>query len=129
MVILLTAFLERSCNITNISNIRYISNILSSTIVTEEISRNQSKRPALKFLANYDQKFFDKRQRHIGLIISSLGALIEKDLDSETIEEAAHALTQLANRSLEVVKSEKKQRDTIIPSTAAPGTMELAYRI
>lgn len=75
----------------------------------------------MKFLANYDQKFFDKRQRHIGLIISSLGALIEKDLDSETIEEAAHALTQLANRSLEAIKAERKQREAIIPSTSAPG--------
>jgi hypothetical protein len=75
----------------------------------------------LKFLAQFDQKFFDKRQRHIGLIISSLGALIEKDLDQETIEEAAHALTQLANRSLDTVKSEKKQREAIIPTSGVAG--------
>lgn len=77
-----------------------------TAIVTEEAG-SQSKRPAIRFLSQFDLKTPDKRQRHVQVIVQSLGALIDQELDQETIDEAAHALTNLAKKSLEILQLEK----------------------
>jgi hypothetical protein len=61
--------------------------------------------------------FLIVRQRHVQVIVQSLGALVDQDLDQETIDEAAHALTNLAKKSLEHLQIEKYKSIQSVQST------------